>query len=178
MPSNVYPQLAQLAVTYRRQGLTATAALVDEVDAQLAERFGPLQEWRISPHAVQPWLTEYVRTLQAHREYAERGNQYGQTDVAGALGIAIGVTWLVCALTEGVQLTPEIAQRLVGTARGAVEKSFERINGSRDGETGKARFCAQLDVQFRHRQFLKQQERERAEAEVIAARARLAALAQ
>lgn len=178
-PVNGYQILAQLATNFRQRRLTQTADLVEELQAELFERFGPIEPWRISPRAVPPWLTEYVETLRRHAAFAMRGDQYGQMDLGAALGIELAIGLLAQAVAEQLPLTPQDAQRLVGTTRHAVDRIFEQINAARDSEWRTARFLSERRWQENRRAVLGQQERDRQIAQLRAVKANLeAALAQ
>lgn len=168
-----YTIMAQLATSYRQQGLVQTAALVDEVDAQLAERFGPEEEWKVSPRAVAPWLTQLVDELRIRRSYAERGDQYGHTDMGTALGIVVATSVLARAVAEGVLLTPTNAAGMASTIRNEVAKVFEKITASKDNEFRSARVVSEQKWQESRRAVLGQKERDRKIAELEMTKARL-----
>lgn len=174
--TNQYLQLSQLAADFRRRGMTETADLVDREHEAIGERFGPLEAFRIPPRA--PWLDEYTRRLRQYRSRAETGDQYGRVNHAVALACTITLSLLAQAVREGLQLTPRDAEQITDTVRRATDAAFQRIENFANAEAGKARFVQQHNVKLKFNQAVKEQERAAAEAAVVAARSRLAALAR
>jgi hypothetical protein len=171
-----YLILSQLAADYRRRRMTETADLVDREHEALAERFGPLERFGIPPRAI--WLQDYIRSLQLVRSRALGGDQYGRIRHATALTCEVTVGLLATAIREGMQLTPRDAELLADSVRRAIEGSFLRIENFANAEGQLAHLSGRIAMQASQRQFLKQQERQQAQAEFFRASARVQSLAE
>lgn len=171
---HTYLLLAQLAATYSRRRMSETAAIVDAEDEILAGRFGAVEQFRAPPRL--PWLADYIRRLEQYRARAEVGNQYGEADRTTQLVCTIMLSLIARCLNEGEQLAPADVESLMGAVRKAVEASMQRIAGAAELEGAKVHALARVDQSYRHQEFLRQQERERAAAELAAAKARVEAL--
>ena len=170
---NTYPRLAQLSADYRRQQLVKTADLVDEVHAQLAERYGPLETFRTPAR----WpVEEFARLLRLRQQHAEVGNIYGQRDEATALWSAITIAALARDHNAGIAVTVADAESFMVRVRLEVEAAFRRVEDSRQSEFALARFLAQQKVKEHWHAETRRQERDKQVAELSAVKQRLEAL--
>lgn len=172
-----YLQLTQYASQMRQAGLSETADLIDLEHRRLVERYGELEQLRVDPRL--PWLHELFRMARLQKQRAEGGDQYGNVDRCTAVWCAITVGVVSRALNEGERLVPADVEAFTTKLKRDVEGVFQRIEGSRALEAGKARFLREQRWQQTKRAAVGEQKRQQQIGELIATKTRLeAALGQ